>query len=55
MDDRGNNDAKGRFVLSLPRSRPAALTAEARSEGVSLNQLCAAKLATRLARTVTLR
>jgi predicted HicB family RNase H-like nuclease len=48
-------DAKGRFVLRLQRSLHVALTAEARSEGVSLNQLCVAKLATRLARTVTIR
>src|SRR2546423_625156 len=38
-------DAKGRFVLRLPKSMHAALTAEAKAEGVSLNQLCVAKLA----------
>jgi predicted HicB family RNase H-like nuclease len=46
-------DAKGRFVLRLPKSLHAALTAEAKAEGVSLNQLCVAKLATRLGKTVT--
>ena len=45
-------DAKGRFVLRLPKSLHAALTAEAKAEGVSLNQLCVAKLATRLGKAV---
>jgi predicted HicB family RNase H-like nuclease len=45
-------DAKGRFVLRLPKSLHAALTAEA--EGVSLNQLCVAKRATRLGKVVTI-
>jgi predicted HicB family RNase H-like nuclease len=48
-------DAKGRFVLRLPKSLHAALTAEAKAEGVSLNQLCVAKLATRLGKAVTSR
>jgi hypothetical protein len=48
-------DAKGRFVLRLPKSMHAALTAEAKAEGVSLNQLCVAKLATRLGKAVTMR
>ncbi len=39
-------DASGRFVLRLPQSMHAALIAEARAEGISLNQLCVAKLAT---------
>ena len=47
--------AKGRFVLRLPRSLHAALTAEAKAEGVSLNQLCVAKLATQLGKAVELR
>lgn len=41
-------DASGRFVLRLPRSMHAALMAEAQAEGISLNQLCVAKLATQL-------
>jgi predicted HicB family RNase H-like nuclease len=41
-------DASGRFVLRLPQSMHAALIAEARAEGISLNQLCVAKLATQL-------
>jgi antitoxin HicB len=41
-------DASGRFVLRLPRSMHAALMAEAKAEGISLNQLCVAKLATQL-------
>jgi predicted HicB family RNase H-like nuclease len=48
-------DARGQFVLRLPKSLHAALTAEAKVEGVSLNQLCVAKLATRLAKAVTIR
>jgi predicted HicB family RNase H-like nuclease len=48
-------DAKGRFVLRLPKSLHAALTVEAKAEGVSLNQLCVAKLATRLGKAVTIR
>ena len=48
-------DAKDRFVLRLPKSMHAALTAEAKAEGVSLNQLCVAKLATRLGKTVAMR
>jgi predicted HicB family RNase H-like nuclease len=46
-------DAKGRFVLRLPKSLHAALTAEAKAEGVSLNQLCVAKLAARLGKGLT--
>ena len=38
----------GKFVLRLPASLHAALLVEAKSEGVSLNQLCMAKLATQL-------
>ncbi len=38
----------GKFVLRLPASLHAALLVEAKSEGVSLNQLCLAKLATQL-------
>jgi predicted HicB family RNase H-like nuclease len=48
-------DVPGRFVLRLPKSLHAALTAEARAEGVSLNQLCVAKLAARLGKGLTLR
>lgn len=42
----------GRILLRLPHSLHAALAAEAKREGVSLNQLMLAKLATSLARTV---
>src|SRR5260370_33564453 len=38
----------GRFVVRLPQSLHAALEREAASEGVSLNQLVLAKLATQL-------
>ncbi len=41
-------EASGRFVLRLPRSLHAALMEEAKAEGISLNQLCVAKLATQL-------
>jgi antitoxin HicB len=41
-------DASGRFILRVPRSMHAALMAEAKAEGISLNQLCVAKLATQL-------
>lgn len=40
--------ASGNFVLRLPASMHAALVAEAKMEGVSLNQLCLAKLAIQL-------
>jgi predicted HicB family RNase H-like nuclease len=43
-----HSDASGRFVLRLPRSVHAALVKEAEAEGVSLNQLCLAKLCTQL-------
>jgi hypothetical protein len=38
----------GRFLVRLPQSLHAALEREAQSEGVSLNQLVVAKLATQL-------
>jgi HicB family len=38
----------GRFLVRLPQSLHAALEREARSEGVSLNQLVVAKLASQL-------
>jgi hypothetical protein len=38
----------GKFVVRLPQSLHAALEREARSEGVSLNQLVVAKLAVQL-------
>jgi hypothetical protein len=41
-------DSSGRFVLRVPRSVHAALVKEAEAEGVSLNQLCLAKLCTQL-------
>lgn len=34
----------GRFLVRIPKSLHAALVAEADTEGVSLNQLCVAKL-----------
>jgi len=40
--------SSGKFVVRLPRSLHAALIAEAEREGVSLNQLCVAKLAVQL-------
>ncbi len=40
--------ANGRILLRLPRSVHAALLAESEAEGVSLNQLCLAKLSLQL-------
>jgi predicted HicB family RNase H-like nuclease len=40
--------ANGNISLRLPKSIHAALLAEAQAEGVSLNQLCLAKLCTQL-------
>lgn len=40
--------ANGRILVRLPRTLHAALLAEAEAEGVSLNQLCLAKLAVQL-------
>ncbi len=40
--------ANGAISVRLPRSVHAALLAEAREEGVSLNQLCVAKLVAQL-------
>ena len=42
----------GRFVLRLPKSLHAALSAEATREGVSMNQLIVAKLAATLGQTL---
>ena len=42
------SSANGAISVRLPRSVHAALLAEAKSEGVSLNQLCAAKLIAQL-------
>jgi hypothetical protein len=44
----------GPFVVRLPKSLHAALEREARSEGVSLNQLVVAKLAVGLGRLTSL-
>ncbi len=44
--------ANGALSIRLPRSIHAALLAEAKAEGVSLNQLCSAKLAVQLAAVV---
>ena len=40
--------ANGRILVRVPRSMHAALLAEATAEGVSLNQLCSAKLSLQL-------
>ena len=42
------SSANGAISVRLPRSVHAALLAEAKSEGVSLNQLCVAKLIAQL-------
>jgi predicted HicB family RNase H-like nuclease len=42
------SSANGAISVRLPRSVHAALLAEARSEGVSLNQLCVSKLVAQL-------
>jgi hypothetical protein len=39
------DDVSGRILVRVPRSLHAALLAESELEGVSLNQLCVAKLA----------
>ena len=42
----------GKFILRVPESLHAALLAEAKAEGVSLNQLCMAKLVASLQSTL---
>jgi hypothetical protein len=42
------SNAKGAISVRLPRSVHSALLAEAKAEGVSLNQLCVAKLIAQL-------
>ena len=42
------SSANGAISVRLPRSVHAALLAEAKAEGVSLNQLCVAKLVAQL-------
>jgi predicted HicB family RNase H-like nuclease len=42
------SSANGAISVRLPRSVHAALLAEAKAEGVSLNQLCVAKLIAQL-------
>jgi hypothetical protein len=49
--DEGQTTINGAISVRLPYSVQAALLAEARAEGVSLNELCAAKLVAQL-RTV---
>ena len=44
--------ARGEFLLRLPKPLHAAPRGEAKAEGVSLNRLCMAKLATRLRASV---
>ncbi len=41
-------NVNGRLLVRVPRSIHAALLAEARTEGISLNQLCLAKLSVQL-------
>ena len=48
-EDREPALSAGKFLLRMPVSLHAALTKEAELEGVSLNQLCVAKLAAQLA------
>jgi predicted HicB family RNase H-like nuclease len=43
----------GKFMVRLPRSLHAALDAEAKEEGVSLNQLVVTKLALQMSRLVS--
>ena len=51
-EDRSGPVARGKLLLRLPVSLHAALTREAEQEGVSVNQLCVAKLAAQLAAIV---
>lgn len=55
-DDSGfsevRNNANGKILVRVPKSVHAALIMEAESEGISLNQLCAAKLAIGLSAVV---
>ena len=41
-------DVNGTIILRVPKSLHAALFSEAEAEGVSLNQLCVAKLSAQL-------
>lgn len=50
--DEGSTTASGSFRLRLPSALHAALVAEAKQQGVSLNQLCLAKLAVQLTEAV---
>jgi hypothetical protein len=58
-EQQGTDDALpvagGKLLLRLPKSMHAALLKEAEAEGVSLNQLCVAKLATQLRAEVCVR
>lgn len=47
-EDEGATTASGSFRLRLPSALHAALVTEAKQQGVSLNQLCLAKLAVQL-------
>lgn len=49
----GDAEAKGRMTLQVPLSLRNALNREAEAEGVSLNQLCLAKLSATLASLVS--
>lgn len=51
-EDEGVTTASGSFLLRLPSALHAALVAEAKQQGVSLNQLCLAKLAVQLTEAV---
>lgn len=46
-------DVNGKILVRIPKSMHAALIQEANAEGVSLNQLCVAKLAVALGQAVS--
>ena len=52
VEDRAGPVVSGKLLLRLPVSLHAALTREAEQEGVSVNQLCVAKLSAQLAAIV---
>lgn len=51
-EEMAKTNASGAFNLRLPKALHAALVHEAEEQGVSLNQLCLAKLAVQLRRAV---
>ena len=54
-EEMAKTNASGAFNLRLPTALHAALVQEANEQGVSLNQLCLAKLAVQLRRAVKVR